>query len=38
MREPQPRWGRRMLWFVGLWLSGVALVTLVGFMIRSVLL
>ena len=30
--------GRRLLWFAGLWLAGVATVTLVAYGIRLVLL
>jgi hypothetical protein len=32
------RLSRRLLWFVGLWLAGVAAVALVALLIRSVLL
>lgn len=31
MRE----WGRRLLWFVGLWVAGVATISLVGLIIRT---
>lgn len=30
-------WARRVAWFVGLWLAGVAAVALVGLLIRLVL-
>lgn len=32
------RWGPRLLWFAGLWLAGVAAVSLVAFVIRSMIL
>ena len=32
-----PGWGRRLLWFVGLWAGGVTTVALAGLLIRSVL-
>jgi hypothetical protein len=31
------RWHARLLWFIGLWLAGVATVALVGLLIRAVL-
>lgn len=33
----KPAW-QRWLWFIGLWAAGVICVTLVGLLIRSVLL
>jgi hypothetical protein len=33
-----PMWWRRILWFIGLWLAGVATVAAVGYVIRSWLL
>ena len=33
----EPRWPARLLWFIGLWLAGVASVALVAFLIRAVL-
>jgi hypothetical protein len=33
----EPRLATRLLWFVGLWLAGVAAVALVGLLIRLVL-
>ena len=33
-----PMWWRRILWFIGLWLAGVATVAAVGYLIRSWLL
>ncbi len=33
MRE----WGRRLLWFVGLWVAGVGTVAAVAYAIRAVL-
>ena len=33
-----PMWLRRILWFIGLWLAGVATVAAVGYLIRSWLL
>jgi len=35
-REP-PGLGRQLVWFAGLWLAGVAAVTLVGLIIKTVL-
>jgi hypothetical protein len=35
---PEPRLSRRLLWFVALWLAGVAAVAAVGLLIRGVLL
>lgn len=35
--DGRPRWGQRLLWFVGLWLAGVAAVVLVGGLIRFAL-
>lgn len=32
-----PEWARRLLWFVALWVAGVAVVTVVGLAIRAVL-
>ena len=32
-----PEWGRRLLWFVGLWAAGVATISLVGLVIRAAL-
>ena len=34
----EPMWWRRILWFIGLWLAGVATVAAVGYVIRSWLL
>ncbi|HWL70479.1 MAG TPA: hypothetical protein VNS22_19155 [Geminicoccus sp.] len=36
MTEPRRGggWGRRLLWFVGLWLAGVATVSVLGFVLR----
>ncbi|WP_222182111.1 DUF2474 domain-containing protein [Geminicoccus harenae] len=36
MTEPgqEGGWGRRLLWFVGLWLAGVATVSVVGLLLR----
>lgn len=34
---PRSRLPMRLLWFIGLWLAGVAAVALVGLLIRSVL-
>lgn len=31
---PPPGIGRRLLWFVGLWIAGVAVVTVVAYAIR----
>ena len=36
-QTPGPLW-RRLLWFVGLWMAGVATVAAVGYMIRIWLL
>jgi len=33
-REPPPGIGSRLLWFVGLWIAGVAVVTAVAYAIR----
>jgi len=35
--KPEPGLMTRILWFVGLWLAGVAAVGLVGLLIRAVL-
>lgn len=32
-----PPWARRLAWFVGLWVAGVATISLVGLVIRAVL-
>jgi len=32
-----PHWGRRLAWFVGLWLAGVGVVTCLGLLIRLAL-
>ncbi len=34
---PQPSLPRRLAWFIGLWLAGVAVVTTVGLIIRFAL-
>ena len=33
-----PEWGRRLLWFVGLWAAGVSAVGLLAYVIRLMLL
>lgn len=33
-REAPPQIGRRLLWFVGLWMAGVAVVMAVAYVIR----
>lgn len=33
-----PEWGRRLLWFVGLWVAGVSAVGLLAYGIRLMLL
>ncbi|MGB6228850.1 MAG: hypothetical protein WBF53_01820 [Litorimonas sp.] len=37
-RKGAPVWLSRIGWFVGLWLAGVATVTLVGYGIRAMIL
>ena len=34
---PKPDWGKRFLWFVGLWLLGVASVAAIGLLIKLLL-
>ncbi len=34
---PRPEWGKRLLWFVGLWLLGVASVAAIGLLIKLLL-
>jgi hypothetical protein len=36
-QPPTSLW-RRLAWFVGLWLAGVAAVTIIAYLIRAVLL
>lgn len=38
MADERPSWGKRWLWFVGLWVAGVGLVSIVAFAIRSLIL
>jgi hypothetical protein len=33
-RPTPPRWPSRLLWFAGLWLAGVASLTVVAFLLR----
>jgi hypothetical protein len=36
---PEPRGlGRRLMWFVGLWIAGVAVLGVIGFLIRATLI
>lgn len=37
-QSPSRRWAPRLLWFVGLWVAGVGAVSLLAYVIRSVLL
>lgn len=39
MTAPRRRqWGRRLGWFIALWIAGVGVVAIVGLLIRAVLL
>jgi hypothetical protein len=37
-RQEPGSWSRRLLWFIGLWLAGVAVLALIGVLLRAVLL
>lgn len=35
--DASKHWGRRLLWFVGLWLAGLLTVTLVAYGLRTLI-